>query len=202
MPKSEGNPKSETRDPKPAAQPSHFGARSLGLQISDSSPILLAGVGNELLTDDGIGMHVIRQLEKQPIPGVTLIPIGTDVLRGLPFLEAARRVLLIDAVHGGQPPGTVYVFDSSDCGPRTPRHSLHSMGLREALRMLSPACAPPIMTVIGVEPASLSYGMALSPLVQAALPQVVALARQTVWAWMRDEMTPVPLTARAELKTA
>ena len=167
-----------------------------------SGNILIAGVGNELLTDDGVGLHAIRELEKAPLPGVTAVAIGTDVLRGLPFLEAAQHVLLIDAARGGEAPGTIYLFDSRDHGSAAPMHSLHSMGLREALRVLSPHCVPPPVAVIGVEPASLDYGMTLSPSVQAALPQVVALARKTVLEWLRAGPVDACSTARNELITA
>ena len=164
--------------------------------------ILIAGVGNELLTDDGIGVHAIRELEREPIPGVATVAIGTDVLRGLPYLESAARVLLIDAARGGQPPGTIYLFDTRAAGSGSPMHSLHSMGLREALRVLSPHCPPPPIAVLGVEPASLDYGMTLSPLVQAALPRVVARARNTILEWLRAGPPIAAPSARAELMTA
>jgi hydrogenase maturation protease len=164
--------------------------------------ILIAGVGNELLTDDGVGIHAIRELDKAPLPGVTTVAIGTDVLRGLPFLESAQRVLLIDAARGGRTPGTIYLFDSGDLRSVGPMHSLHSMGLREALRTLAPHCAAPAITVIGVEPASLDYGMALSSSVQTALPDVVALARNTALEWLRADPIAAGSVAHAELMTA
>lgn len=146
---------------------------------------MIAGVGNELLSDDGVGVHAIADLEKDPLPGITPIAIGTDILRGLRFVEAAERVLIIDAAHGGQPPGTIYLIDSNNLGLKAPMHSLHSMGLREALRVLSPNCPPPPITIIGVEPSSFDYSFSLSPAVEAALPQVVALARKIVEEWLR-----------------
>lgn len=166
---------------------------------ANSSGILIAGVGNELLTDDGVGVHVVRELERDLPSGVQAVAIGTDVLRGLPFLEAAERVLLIDAAHGGRPSGTIYVFDAVATAATAPMHSLHSMGLREALKMLAPDCVAPPITVIGVEPASLDYGMTLSPLVLAALPQVVALARSTVLTWLRAAAPAAEAPAQTEL---
>jgi hydrogenase maturation protease len=154
--------------------------------------IVIAGVGNLLLSDDGVGVHAIRELQNDPVPGVTVADIGTAVLHGLSFLDAARRVLVIDAARGGQPPGTIYVFDSSNATTAAPMHSLHSMGLREALRVLSPHRAPPAITVIGVEPASLDSGMTLSAPVQSALPQVVALARETISTWLHEGFAPIP----------
>jgi len=150
--------------------------------------ILIAGVGNELLTDDGIGVHAVRALEKEPLPGVILVEIGTAVLHGLHFLESADRVLVIDAVRGGRPPGTIYRFAAAENGACQTLASIHAMGLCEAARLLLRKPVPPI-TIIGVEPESLEFGMRLSGAVQVALPRVVSLARGTVLRWRHSAET-------------
>jgi hydrogenase maturation protease len=144
--------------------------------------VLVAGVGNLLLGDDGVGVHAIHLLQREPILGVTMVEIGTAILHGLDFVESADRVLLIDAAQGGRAPGTIYLFDASQNTETRAVTSIHAMGLREAVRFLSRGQPPPI-TVIGVEPQNLDYGMELSAPLRAALPQVVALARETVLAW-------------------
>jgi hydrogenase maturation protease len=77
---------------------------------SKPTRVLIAGVGNVLLSDDGVGVHAVRELQKNPMPGVTVAEIGTAIFHGLHFLENAEHVLVIDATKGGKPPGTVYVF--------------------------------------------------------------------------------------------
>jgi hydrogenase maturation protease len=149
--------------------------------------ILIAGTGNALLADDGVGVHAVRALEQDPIPGVTVADIGTAVLHGVSLLESVDRVLVIDAAKGGRPPGTIYLFDPTENTENKSMVSLHAMGLREAVRLLMPRGQPPAMTVLGVEPACLDHGMELSGPVQAALPQVVALARETVAGWLRAD---------------
>lgn len=154
--------------------------------------ILIAGAGNLLRGDDGVGVHALRQLQQQPMPGVVMVEIGTAVLHALSFVASARRLLLIDAARGGRPPGTIYVFDASEPVRTGPVTSLHSLGLREAIRLLAGAEPPPI-TVIGVEPLRLDYGLELSAPVRAALPRVVELARASVWEWQqRDGPRPHP----------
>ena len=148
--------------------------------------ILIAGVGNVLLSDDGIGVHAVRELQKDPIPGVMTVDIGTAILHGLGFLESAERVLVIDAAKGGQPPGTIYSFEPGEPSALPPTASLHAMGLREATRFLLTGRSAPRFTVLGVEPESLEYGMNLSAVVQAVLPRVVSLARETVTGWVRE----------------
>lgn len=156
--------------------------------MSSAGRILIAGVGNELLSDDGVGVHAVRELQKHPLTGVTLAEIGTAILHGLHFLEQADRVLVIDAAKGGKPPGTVYLFSATEATEAKAITSIHSMGLREAARFLMTGQPAPPITVLGVEPATLAYGMNLSPQVQAALPQVVALAQETVAGWRRQSV--------------
>ena len=148
--------------------------------------ILVAGVGNLLLSDDGVGVQALHELQQQPLPGVTMADIGTAVLHGLHFLETANRVLVIDAARGGQPPGTIYCFDANPGHQFEAKLSLHAMGLLEACRVLLPQKKDLPFTVIGVEPATLDYGLELSRPVQLALPRVVALARTTLTQWIMD----------------
>jgi hydrogenase maturation protease len=154
--------------------------------MSLPSQILITGVGNVLLSDDGVGVHVVRELRKNPMPGVTIAEIGTAILHGLHFLESAERVLVIDAAKGGKAPGTVYLFEATENTQAKSITSIHSMGLREAARFLTAGRPAPPITVVGVEPETLDYGMDLSRPVKAALPVVLALARETVAGWLRE----------------
>lgn len=165
--------------------------------MSEDEPgsLLIAGLGNVLLTDDGVGVHAVRELQRRPPAGAMVVEIGTAVLHGLSFVETARRVLLIDAMQGGRPPGTIYLSEmgrrSADAegpaqpftGQAAPAHSLHSLSLLEAMRVLLPDRPLPPVTVIGVEPAALNYGLSLTPAVAAVLPRIVALARRIVLGW-------------------
>jgi hydrogenase maturation protease len=150
--------------------------------------ILIAGVGNLLLSDDGVGVHAVRELQQQPIPGVLVVDIGTAILHALSFLESVERVLIIDAARGGKAPGTVYLFEADRPPTGQPMTSIHAMGLREALRLLPLGKSRPRLAILGVEPQSLAYGMNLTAPVQAALPRVISLARETVAAWQAAEL--------------
>ena len=64
--------------------------------------VLVLGLGNELLTDDGVGVHVLRTLQKQPpANGVLFAEIGTAILHSQHLLEQAETVIAIDAVRAG-----------------------------------------------------------------------------------------------------
>lgn len=168
--------------------------------MSSARPSLfIVGVGNLLMSDDGVGVHAVVELQKIPIPGVTVIEIGTAILHGVSLLESATRVLVIDAARGGQPPGTVYQFEPGEPDRLPAAVSLHTLGLREAIQFLS-CSPPPSVSVIGVEPQTIAYGLELSPVVGAALGPVIALARRTAVAWLdghgpdatRDAVAPRP----------
>jgi hydrogenase maturation protease len=149
--------------------------------------VLIAGVGNLLMRDDGVGVHAVRELLRDPPPGVSVLDAGTAILSALPFFENASRVLVIDAVRAGGRPGSIYLFNSRDADAEGRPASLHSVGPLDAVRHLGRGTAPDI-TVLGVEPAIVDYGTELSGTVKAALADVVETARRTVSEWCRAGM--------------
>ena len=161
-----------------------------------SEHIVILGVGNLLMSDDGIGPHAAQALALCPPPGVCVADVGTDFLSALSFLETARRVLVIDAVRAGGAPGTIYRLTESDMA-RQPTGSApsHSLNLLEARRLLSPDSPPIEISILGVEPAVIDYGMELSPAVAAALPQVLKMARDTAARWQDRETSTIRICA-------
>jgi hydrogenase maturation protease len=153
----------------------------------DQHEIVIAGVGNLLMRDDGVGIHAVRALENNPPPGVRVLDVGTAILHALPLLEGARRLLVIDAVRAGGPPGSIYFLDAADVELRGRTSSVHSWGLLEALKLMGRGPRPEVR-VLGVEPADLGYGMELSPAVEAVLNDVVNMVRRIVVGW-RTETT-------------
>ncbi len=141
--------------------------------------VLVLGLGNELLTDDGVGVHVIRMLQKEPpIEGVVFAEVGTAILHAQDLLEQASHVIAIDAVRAGDESGAVYRFDSGQVPLNQPA-SLHELGI-VGLMQLIPAPDRPEVTILGIEPEKIDYGMELSPVVQAAMPRVVQIVREII----------------------
>ena len=145
--------------------------------------LLILGVGNLLMTDDGVGIHAAQELARRPPEGACVVDAGTDFLSALPYLEAARRVLILDAVQGKGMPGKIYQLALEDVVPRLDGGSAHVTSVLEARRFLPPGANWPEITVLGVEPLWLGYGLALSPPVGRALPGLVALARDIILHW-------------------
>ena len=142
-------------------------------------PVLILGVGNLLRSDDGFGVHVVRELESEGgIPGAKIVDAGVAVMDMLPLVEQARRVIVVDAVSGNREPGTIYSFTAKRIGESTPFFSVHSVGLLQAIFLFHKDAEIPSIEVVGVEPACLDYGLELSPQAQKALPSVAAILRQ------------------------
>ena len=161
-----------------------------------SEHIVILGVGNLLMSDDGIGPHAAQALASCPPLGVCVADVGTDFLSALSFLETARRVLVIDAVRAGGAPGAIYRLTESDMAQQpTGSAPSHFLNLLEARRLLSPDSPPIEISILGVEPAVIDYGMELSPAVAAALPQVLKMARNMAARWQNRETSTLRICA-------
>jgi hydrogenase maturation protease len=146
--------------------------------------ILIAGLGNLLLQDDGVGVHAVRALAQDPPPGVQVADVGCAVLDALHLIEWADHILAIDAMQAGGAPGTVYRYGVDDVAQGAMAVSLHELSLTAALRFLTAPHAPHI-AILGVEPAVIDYGLDLTPEVEAALPRLIEAARDIVADWRR-----------------
>jgi hydrogenase maturation protease len=139
---------------------------------------LVLGLGNFLLADEGVGVHVAqRLLEQAPLEGAVVLDVGTAVLDAMPALAAADRIIVIDAMKGGGPPGTIYRVPIEDCARTGPIGSVHGLDLSAVLH-LAGRDRPASVIVIGVEPADIRWSMELSGPVAEALPEVVATVQR------------------------
>jgi hydrogenase maturation protease len=150
--------------------------------VGDGRHILVAGLGNVLLMDDGVGVHAVQVLQQDAPCGVCVVEVGTAVLDALHLFEWADMILAIDAMQAGGAPGTVYRFGEGDIAEGGMPVSLHELSIKAALRLL-PSPPEAEIVFIGVEPGTIHYGLELTPAVQAALPRVVAAAREIIARW-------------------
>ncbi|MBI4808884.1 MAG: HyaD/HybD family hydrogenase maturation endopeptidase [Nitrosomonadales bacterium] len=141
--------------------------------------IIVLGVGNILLSDEGIGVRAIEKLQQDYAlpPEVVIIDGGTTGMEMLEDLSNADHIVIVDAVRGGRPPASIIrladeqvpVFFKTKLSP-------HQIGLSDVLATLAFIGEQPGgVTVIGVEPVSLETSMSLSPQVEARLPELMDL---------------------------
>ena len=145
--------------------------------MSERTPLLILGLGNVLLEDDGIGAAAVAVLlERYQAPeGVRVLDGGTLGLSLLPYLESADAVILVDAVRADVPPGHVVRLDGDDVGPAVAtRLSPHQVGVADLLdgaRWLDRY--PARVVLLGLVPESMELAVGLSQRVRPALPQLV-----------------------------
>lgn len=161
-------------------------ARPPGRPVGD--PLIL-GIGNVLLRDEGVGVVVARRLETLLDAGDPAFPPGTRIVDGgtlgldlLPMLGEAEAAVLVDAVDLGRPPGTVVVLrDGAVEATLTGHVSPHQVGVGDlvaAARLLG--SMPRAFALVGIQPASIEVGLDLSPDVEAAVDDAVALVRREI----------------------
>ena len=144
-----------------------------------ASELLVLGLGNVLLRDDGAGPAVIASLRERRLApdGVRLLDGGTLGLSLLPYLEDARRVVLVDAVAADAPAGTLVRLHGADVGPAVAtRLSPHQVGVADLLDGARwHDREPERLVLLGVVPESIELGVGLSDPVRDALPQLINL---------------------------
>ena len=136
-------------------------------------PLLAIGLGNPLMGDEGVGWYVASRLASDPrLPaGAETIWGGTDVLRYAGQIEGRSRVILIDAVRDGAPPGTVAVFEDG-AGLDDRQTNAHELSAVQAMRLLQ-VMMPVRFTLLGVSIWSATAGSKLSEAVEARMPAIL-----------------------------
>jgi hydrogenase maturation protease len=142
--------------------------------MTDAGGVLVLGIGNALRGDDGVGPRVIDALaraaadgDSEALPEGTVLRDGGTAGIGLLFeVVAARRVIVVDAVAPGRAPGTVTTTQATPDGDG-PVADLVATASMVAGRALD-------VTVVGIEAGDVAPGIALTPAVEAAIPQAVA----------------------------
>jgi len=139
--------------------------------------ILVLGLGNAVMADDGLGVRVVARLQERfRFPeGVTVLDGGTLGLDLLPRLEGVDRLLIVDALEIGAPPGTVVRLEGEEV-PRAfaNKLSVHQMGVQDLLAVAElQGHLPGELVVWGAQPGSIEMSVELTPPVAAALEEIV-----------------------------
>lgn len=137
--------------------------------------VVILGVGNVLLTDEGVGVHVVRRLAEVGLPpGVEVIEGGTMPVECLGRVAEIARLIIVDAVDAGGPPGAIYRLPVSEVGGATPQLSLHEVTLAAALTSWQSRGLDESRTVIiGIQPHSITWGTELSQPIAEKMPIIL-----------------------------
>lgn len=140
-----------------------------------SRTCLVVGVGNTLLQDDGIGIHVANALrdDDQLLPHCAIIDGGTIGLALLPQVEDADTLVIVDAAEIGEAPGAVKVFVDGQVDQHlsAKRRSVHEVAIVDLLAAAGiRGTRPRHCALVAVQPESTDWGLEPTPHVQDAIP--------------------------------
>ena len=148
--------------------------------------VLVAGVGNIFLGDDGFGVEVVRRLQSAALPDD--VKVADFGIRGVhlayELLDGYELVILVDATPRGEQPGTLYVIEPEPDEPdpdEVPALDAHGMDPAAVLNLLGVLGGHvDRLLVVGCEPAVADEGMTLSPPVEAAIEPAVTLVQDLI----------------------
>ena len=150
----------------------------------NSKPVLI-GIGNILLSDEGVGIHIVRQLRNSGISKFLEIhEVGTSSFELLNVIDGKSQVIIVDAARMNEKPGTVkkidlVIEDDISCLPQFT--SLHQLDLISTLKMAKGVIhLPKKIVLIGIEPLSLETGTELSNLVEASIPKAFSEIKKSI----------------------
>jgi hydrogenase maturation protease len=141
-------------------------------------PIMILGIGNILLRDEGIGPYVIDKLKEIKLPDyVELLDGGTAGADLLDFICDRQKLIVVDVIQTDIDPGCIMRLTANDLTADSKQNiSLHEFGLLEILTMAKQlGCAPEEVIVIGVKPKDVTAGVEVSDEVSSVVPKIIGL---------------------------
>jgi len=136
---------------------------------------LIVGIGNLLCRDEGIGVHVVHEMEGRELPPhIELLDMGTSTMDLISHLKEVKKLIVIDAMKAGGTPGTIYKCRPEDLLPKGDEPiSLHEIGVLETLSMAKKMGMEIQTVIIGVEPKVLDWGMELTEEIKGVIPSII-----------------------------
>ncbi|MFH0924711.1 MAG: HyaD/HybD family hydrogenase maturation endopeptidase [bacterium] len=149
---------------------------------SNKKKILILGVGNYLLKDEGVGVHIAKQLMTMKLPScVEVMDGGTIAYDLLPFIEGKDKLIVLDAIKANDKPGSLYRFSPHDINLLSSKKiSLHQVELLDILNIAEITAHLPETIIFGVEPKEINFSLELSSEVKEVIPKVIELVLQEV----------------------
>lgn len=141
---------------------------------AENGKILVLGIGNILMGDEGVGVHVVRELEKMQLPAnVELLDGGTGAFVLLEPMQRAARIILIDATIDNAPPGSVRCLTPHYARDYPPTLTAHDIGLKDLLDVFYLSGKNPNVTLFAVSIAPLQeMRMQLSATIAGRIPYI------------------------------
>jgi hydrogenase maturation protease len=142
------------------------------LNIKDT---VIIGIGNILLQDDGVGVHVIKQLENEILPStIELVDGGTSTLDMLGFFLDFKKVIVVDCLRAGLKPGTIYKIKPEDImNYKKENLSIHDVQILDVVKMANMMNKYPEVVIFGIEPEKISLELEMTEIMVSKIPEII-----------------------------
>jgi hydrogenase maturation protease len=155
--------------------------------VDTQSKIAVLGIGNLIMQDEGVGIHVIQKLEKEYTfqPEIELIDGGTSGSELYGFFEDNDKMIIVDAVNFGEEPGFIGTIEKDDILKRlNTKLSMHNLGLTDVLshvKLLD--IEPSEIFLVGVQPATMELDDQLSEIVANRIDRILEVVCMKLAEW-------------------
>ncbi len=148
--------------------------------------LMVAGIGNVLLQDEGIGVYLVRKLKKE-ISGIQTVEIGTEMWKLSLICEKVKNLLIVDAVNYGEKPGSCYFFSEFEISDFS--FSLHDKNfLSEILILKKMKGYPKNFYIFGVEPFEIEWKEGLSDFMKGKFKEILKNLKKVCYEISQKEM--------------
>ncbi len=157
-------------------------------------PTLVLGIGNTLLRDEGLGIHLLNYLRHHhsDLPGVTYLDGGTLSFSLAPQIEDCHHLIVLDAAQLNELPGTVKLLVGSDMDRFLGhgKRSVHEVGLVDLMAIARlQERLPRKRALLGIQPAEFGWGELPSDTVSRAIPRAAQRVIELLYKWQSLEDT-------------
>jgi len=145
-----------------------------------NSPILILGIGNYLMGDEGVGVHTALRLQEMGLPeNIEIVDGGTGGFHLLQYFEDHDTVILIDATLDGNAPGTIRLIEPRFAKDFPRAMSTHDIGLRDMVSALQWMEKMPhiYLFVVSIETIQ-QQGIELTPAIENAMPLLLEKVKE------------------------
>lgn len=141
---------------------------------------VILGIGNILLRDDGVGVHIVKKLQDEKLPtSIEIIDVGTSTLDTLTYFLEYENVIAIDSLKAGFEPGTIYKIKPEDIkNYKKENLSIHDVQILDVVKIANMYNKYPNVTIFGIEPKEITFDTEMTDCMKMKVPHVIKLIKK------------------------
>ena len=162
--------------------------------MNHQNDILVLGIGNYLMGDEGVGVHVATRLQEQNLPGMDTVDGGTGGFHLLDYFESYENIILLDATLDDNPNGTIRLIKPRFANDFPNAMSTHDIGLKDMVSALQLMGKMPSIHLFVVSIESLQQqGIELTNEIEAVIPALIVKIKELANQLLEKQCLPIPV---------